>query len=222
MPTHTIAPGQTKKIISADRPEDAEYRVHVSGAPVQIAHNRDHVEKWGDTVQSGDRPILSELRGEPVHAYNPDATADAVVRVSKVGFDINFLPRYVLGAVQTNGGNEAAPANDAYVEYTDEQVDVSAAPPTHTFDVPDAAEVVAVACDDADGAYHAEVSWMTTDGSESVVVKFDDDNSADYAGDGTGTNDVAVATQVFGERVRVRIVDDSGASNLLDYKVYAR
>jgi len=213
-----LEPGDREKVVSQPGP-DAAYNINVAGADVYLSHRSNGIVREGKRVQEGDRTQASNLRGKPLFAKNPGTnSSDAVIHVDQAGFALNFMTRAVIGSVRTNSGDEAAPANDNFVERQGTGVDVNAATVTETFIAPDAANNVTVSVDDATGAYSVAVEFLDGDGN--VVTRRDEGNSVAYSGD--STTDVMVTTDLASEQVRVSIEDDSGASNTLDYSVYAR
>jgi len=213
-----LAPGESEKIVSQPGRDEA-YNINVDGAEVYLNHSSNGIVREGKRVQPGDRTTAHNLRGKSLYAKNPAQNdRDATVQVDMAGFALDFMTRPVVGAVRTNSGDEAAPANDNFVLRQDTGVDVNASAVSEAFIAPDAADTVTVSCDDATGAYSVAVEFLDGDGN--VVTRRDDANGSGYAGD--GSTDVFVTTDLAAEECRVVIEDDSGASNTLDYSIYAR
>lgn len=213
-----LEPGDSKKIVSQPGREEA-YNINVEGAEVYLSHRSNGIVREGKLLQPGDRTQATNLRGKPLHAKNPGSnSSDATIQVDQAGFALNFMTRPVVGAVRTNSGDEAAPANDNFVLRQGTGVDVNADTVTEKFVAPDAADTVTVSVDDAVGAYSVAVEFLDGDGN--TVTRRDENNSVAYSGD--STEDVFVTVDLAAEQARVKIEDDSGASNTLDYSVYAR
>lgn len=120
--------------------------------------------------------------------------------------------------VQDRAGNNVPPASDDFDHAGATGVDVNAATETVTPAAPGRASTVVIHVEGWDGAGHVEVEFQDADGN-ALTLRDDSDNS-DYGTD--GTHDVYVATSLASPWFAVRIVDESGASNTVDYSVYVR
>ncbi|WP_318569438.1 hypothetical protein [Salinigranum marinum] len=210
-----IPAGETVKIVNEEQAYDT-WKASITGGDILVGHHRQEVKRNGDRIKAGDRVRLSNLGGSALYAYTDD---DGVtVSISEAAVDIDFMVRTVVGSVQADDGSEVAPASAAFVHRQDTAVDVNASAVSESFEAPDRADFVVVAVDDADGSFHVEVAFQDDSGTD-VVVR-DDGDLSDYAGD--STTNVLVRAAVASPHVQVRIVDDSGAQNELDYSIYAR
>lgn len=214
----TLEPGQTEKIVSQPGRDEA-YNINVLGAKVYLGHRSNGLVREGKPVKAGDRTQASNLRGKPLYAKNPATNSDdATIEIDQAGFALSFMARSTQATVQANSNNEAAPSTDDFIERQDTNVDVNASTATEKFIAPGRADNVTVSVDNADGSYSVAVEFLDGDGN--VVTRRDENNDSAYSGD--GTTDVMVTTDLASEQVRVEIEDDSGASNTLDYSIYAR
>lgn len=89
---------------------------------------------------------------------------------------------------------------------------------TESFTAPNGADDITVHVTQAEGSYHVEVAFQ--DGGGSDVTVRDNNDNADLGGD--STTDVYATVDVASPNVEVRVVDDSGASNTVNYNVYCR
>lgn len=87
------------------------------------------------------------------------------------------------------------------------------------FTAPDRGSDVTVHVQEWDGAGHVRIEFLDEPGGNEITQRDQNDKST-YATD--GTSDVFVSTTIPSPYVRVEIVDDSGASNVVDYNIYAR
>jgi hypothetical protein len=115
-------------------------------------------------------------------------------------------------AVFDENEDKVPPASDSFDSASGSDVDVNAATESVDLVPPHRASTVRVNVDNADGAFHVAVEF---DGGTTVR---DDTNSSDYAGD--GSTDVLVTVPVLSPDVTVKIVDDSGGANTVDYTMY--
>lgn len=218
MPAITIDPGDRTKLISQPAEADA-YNVDVSGSAVYLSHNPRAVVRDGKKVRRGDRVEISNLRGKPVYAKVPsDASSSATVEVDRAGFALNFFPRAVQATVQTDNDDEAAPRTDAFVHEYGSAVDVNASDEVINIDAPDRADFLVIHVDDAIGDYDVSVAFMDPDGNE-ITTRTSGDNS-DLSGN--ASTDVFGRVAIAAPKAQVTISDTSGASNTLDYSIYAR
>jgi hypothetical protein len=213
-----IGPGETELLVSAS--DDSEYFAQVTGTRVQLARTAQAARLRGRNADAGDRGPLRSEENEEVWAYNPHDEQTAKVHLDHNGFWFERQARAVVGSVLTSDQSEASPANDDDVHVFGTDVDVNAEAVSESLEAPDAADSVVVHCDDADGAFGVTVEFL--DGPNgNVVTARDGDDNPDY--DGDDTSDVLVeVTGVASPWIRVRIADESGASNSLDYSIYAR
>lgn len=116
--------------------------------------------------------------------------------------------------VEDSEGRSVPVANDDEVQETATGVDINADTETVTVDCPDAATTLTVLVD-PEAAAHLEIEWQDTDGN-TVISRGTNENEA-FASTG-GSQIFAVATVATGTAV-VRLVDDSGGSNAVNYAV---
>jgi hypothetical protein len=211
------ATGEPVKVLT-DEQAAGDWTFALTGENILLDHSRRDIDTVGRRVTKGDRGRLDELNGVELWALN-DGSQTAELDLSPARFNIEFNPRTVVGGVQTSSSDDEAPASDAFVWTRGTAVDVNASTATEAFRAPDRADFVVVSVDDADGSYHVEVAYQESVGGSDVTVR-DANNSADYAGD--STTDVFVRTAIASPYVEVRIVDDSGSQNEVDYSIYAR
>lgn len=215
-----IEPGDTKKIVSQPGTDEA-YNIGVTNEEVYLSHSSSRTKSEGKLVRPGDRVTIDNLRGKSIYAKNPsDNTETASLNINLAAFNLSWGNRAIIGASLTSSGNEAAPANDDDVHRYDTGVDVNESEASETFEAPDAADSVVVSVDDADGSFGVVVEFLDSAGG-SVVTSRDKSNNTDYSGD--STTDVLVTVDgIASPFINIRIVDESGAANTLDYSVYAR
>lgn len=211
-----ISPGETKQIVS-EPVSNAEYKCRVTGADVSLSHSPRQTVNNGTTIAKGDRFELSNLQGGSVYAKNVGSDP-AEIEIDQAGFAINFWPRSVQGTVNTSSENDAAPSTDSFRHFNDTGADVNAAAVSHAFKAPDRADFVVIHVDDADGAFTVHVEYTDPDGNVQTSVTGND--NADLSGD--SATDVLTRVAIASPDARVRITDDSGVANTLDYNIYAR
>lgn len=219
MGTKAIEPGDTVLLVASE--DETKYWAKIKNTRVQLGRSKSVAESDGRSrdADAGDRGPLHTIHdNEEIWAHNPHSTKTASVDMDRNGFIFDRSPRSVIGSVLTSDENEAAPSSDAYVHEHGTSVDVNAETESVSFEAPDRADFIVINVDDATGAYHVEVQFEDGDGN--VVTQRDDDNNSDYSG--SSTADVLVRTAVASPYCTVRIVDDSGAGNTLDYSIYAR
>lgn len=129
--------------------------------------------------------------------------------------DISGGQNRVVGSINANMGTSTAVRT---LSRKGTNVDVNSSTRSEQFTVPQTADYIVCNVDDAAGAFHVEVEFQDENGN-AITVRDDTDNSS-YSGD--SSTDVFTATEVVGAFAEVRIVDDSGASNTIDYSIYSR
>lgn len=126
-------------------------------------------------------------------------------------------------AVEDSQGR-TGPARSEIFEHTSDtatELDAGSGGGTETvvLDAPDRATTLTIHVQGWDGSGHVRVEFLdSSNGSE--VTHRDDNDVGSYATD--GTEDVFVETAIASPYLKIEIVDDSGASNTVDYNVYAR
>lgn len=213
-----ISVGDEPVELVGEHQSNEEWKAYVAGADILVDHSRTQVRQQGDVIKAGDRVRFGDLRGLPVYAVARTPGEEASVRISRDALSISFMTRHTVGAVQRNDGSEASPASDAYEAFYGESADVNAAPVAEAFEAPDRADFLVVSVDDAAGPYHVEVRYC--DDQYNTITQRDDTTDASLSGD--ASDDVLTRVAVASPYVEVRIVDDSGASNPVDYNIYAR
>lgn len=221
MATNAIEPGETALLIPSD--DETEYYATLTGASVQLGRTEAQAENDARSRPgpAGDRGELRAEENEEVWVHNPPTNEKtAWFQLDHNGFFWTREARSVVGGVLTSDDNEASPANDDDVHRYGTAIDVNASEVSEAIEAPDAADSVVVSVDDADGAFGVVVEFLDSAGG-SVITARDGDNNPDY--DGSGSSDVLVTVDgIASPFVRVRITDDSGATNTLDYSIYAR
>jgi len=214
-----IAQGETQEIVPPG--PKATYDFGVSGAKVSLGRTAEAARSARRTpYRRGDRGEVTVDQGERIFAHAVDAKA--TVSIEKAGFFVSLFPRAIVGAVESDDGEENAPASDSYVHESGTAVDVNASTETVDIELPGRADFLVIHADDASGAYHVAVTWYDgdpEDGGTAGPTRDDNDDTA-YAGD--GSTDVFQRVAVAAPWARVEIIDDSAATNELDYSIYAR
>lgn len=205
-------------LADGDHP-DAGYLVRVKDAPVRVHHRKRLVKQEGERWDSGDRVEVSNLRGQGLYAVS-DGSGAADLEITPQGFFSRFLPRAVLGTVQTDGSDDEAPAaSDAFVHAYGHDVSIGSGGSTsEAFNAPDRADFVVINVEGS-AAYEVAVDFLDASGGNVITSRTASDNG-DLAGD--GSSDVFGRVAVASPYVDVSITDTSGGANSVDYTVYAR
>ena len=221
MATNAIEPGETRLLIPTE--DTTEYYATLTGASVQLG--RTEKQAKSDTHSrpgpSGDRGPMQAESNEEIWVHNPEENQNvAFFHLDHNGFWWNREARDTVASVLTSEDNPASPANDDDVHRFGEQVDVNAEAVAEAIEMPDAADSLVISCDDAAGSFGVVVEFLdSADGT--VLTKRNKDKNPEYGG-GASSDVYVEVTGVASPFVRVRIVDESGATNALDYSVYAR
>jgi len=124
--------------------------------------------------------------------------------------------------VQDKEGTTVPPASGdfAHVSATGHELDSGNGGGTviEAISAPDRAEQVTIHVSGWDGSGHVVLAFQDADGND--ITTRDDGDSSAYGTD--GARDVFVTAAVASPHLEVRIVDDSGASNVVSYSVYVR
>jgi hypothetical protein len=222
-PVH-IEPGESQLLVRAA--DVGEKLLEIFDQDVRLGDSESDARIRGQEAPAGDRGPAGAGEGTEIYAHNPgDQTAQVVVsdRGQEAAVDDGFFfdrfPRDTIAGVLGSDSSRTAPArSDDFVTRQATDVDVFAATASESFETPDRADFVVVAVDDATGSFHVEIAYQDADGND-VVVR-DDTTDSGLAGD--SSTDVLARVAVASPYVEIRIVDDSGGSNILDYSIYAR
>lgn len=115
MPEIVISPGETEQIIEGDQSAD-RYLCRVSSANVRVAHQESLADR-GTLIRAGDRTRLTNLRDEPLFAYN-DGSSDARVDIDRAGVDVAYFPRATVTTIDSIDRVEAIGNIETTVDVT--------------------------------------------------------------------------------------------------------
>lgn len=183
-------------------PGDGQWIVEVESGVARVDHNPNRVKQSGDVLRSGDRVRLSRLGNDPVYAVADDTlgnSSTAKLRVTRAGFDVQFMNPFSQPSVESNDVSGAAAASDAFDHRTASNADPSGTV-KETLDVPGRATEVAILAQNADASFTVKVKFNNT------TISYSGDSST-AVDERRGVNSPNVT------------VEFSGSATTLDYDV---
>lgn len=222
MANTTITKGEAFELIAKQDPTgDYELIVGSDGGRVKLGRNpRDALQNGRTILPNQPVRVTKHEVGEQIYGYA--VGKDTPIEIAKTQFSIIREATAIIDSIATGfdetDNTTAPPRSDNYVWRHDSGVDLNAATVEEVIEAPNRADFTTIHVDGAEGAYHVEMQF--TDANGNVVTQRDDGDDSNYAG--SSTSDVYLRVATASPHLTVRLVDDSGVANTVDYNIYAR
>jgi len=220
----TVPVGESVKLIDSSNP-NRDFEFSCSGNGVRLGRSKaTATEASAKPVLAGDRGVLQLEPGESIYAFNFDPKGngrDAQIQIEKQGFVISFQPRSVLATVETTAEDREAPAasDDFIFEGAIDRTIPANGSVTIDFEAPDRADDVGILAE-FDAAGEVEVGFAASDG-EPIIASRTVTQDPTYSTTGS-PDQIYKSVLIVAPHITVTFTDTSGASNDVNYSVYAR
>jgi len=220
----TVPVGESVKLIDSSNP-NREFEFAVSGNGVRVGRSKaTATEENAKRIFAGDRGELLLDPGESIYAFNDDVKDNgkpAQVDIEKQGFVLSFQPRSVLATVETTAEDREAPArsDDFIFEGAIDRTIPANGSVSIDFEAPDRADDVGILAE-FDAAGEVEVGFAAGAG-DPIIASRTPTQDGTYATAGSPAQ-IYKSVLIVAPHVTVTFSDTSGASNDVNYAVYAR
>ena len=217
--------GESVKLIDSSNP-NRDFEFQLSGNGISLGRSKLTAgDENAKQLFAGDRGEIKLESGESLYGFGVDSKANgktADINIEKAGFIINFQPRSTLATVETTAEDREAPArSDDFVFESGSNVTLPAnGTITEEFEAPDRADSLGLLLQST-GDAELNVLFQPTANGQTIAQRGPTQDPT-YSTTGGAANQVFKSVLIVAPHIEVDIVDNSGASNQVDYAIYAR